>query len=105
MQDTNLFETMLGMTAPWRSARVEVTPDEKRVDVWLEHEATRWPCPNCGAELAGFDHAEERPWRHLDTCQCQTHRDAEIVTGPVSGARRQTRARAPGRSRAAASPC
>jgi hypothetical protein len=21
-----------------------------------------------GTELAGFDHAEERTWRHLDTC-------------------------------------
>jgi len=23
--------------------------------------------------LAGFDHAEERTWRYLDTCECETH--------------------------------
>jgi hypothetical protein len=54
-------------------SRVELKTDERRVDLWLEHEPTRRPCPECGAELAGFDHADERTWRHLDTCQFQTH--------------------------------
>ena len=67
MQDTKLFETILAITAPWHIARVELKADEKRVDLWLEHDPTRWRCPECGAELAGFDHAEERTWRHLDT--------------------------------------
>ena len=78
MQDTTLFETILGITTPWCVARVELKPDDKRVDLWLEHEPTRWPCPECGETLAGFDHAEERTWRHLDTCQFQTHLHAEI---------------------------
>ena len=78
MQDTTLFETILGITTPWHVARVELKTHEKRVDLWLEHEPTRWPCPECGELLAGFDHAEERTWRHLDTCQFQTHVHAEI---------------------------
>ena len=78
MQDTTLFETILGITTPWHVARVELKTDEKRVDLWLEHEPTRWPCPECGELLAGFDHAEERTWRHLDTCQFQTHLHAEF---------------------------
>ena len=53
MQDTRLFETILGITTPWHIARVELKPDEKRVDLWLEHEATRWSCPECETELAG----------------------------------------------------
>lgn len=87
MQDTKLFETILGITAPWHVARVELTTDEKRVDLWLEHDPTQWLCPECGAELAGFDHAEERTWRHLDTCQFQTHLHAEIprVDCPTHG--------------------
>jgi len=87
VQDTKLFETILGITAPWHIARVELKPDEKRVDLWLEHEATRWPCPECQVELAGFDHAEARTWRHLDTCQFQTHLHAEIprVQCPTHG--------------------
>src|SRR5260370_42519276 len=72
MQDTKLFETILGITTPWHVARVELKTEDKRVDLWLEHEPTRWPCPECGGALPGVDHAEERTWRHLDTCQFQT---------------------------------
>ena len=87
MQDTKLFETILGITAPWHIARVELKTEEKRVDLWLAHESTRWSCPECEADLAGFDHAEERTWRHLDTCQFQTHLHAEIprVQCPTHG--------------------
>ena len=52
MQDTKLFETILGITTPWHVARVELKTEDKRVDLWLEHEPTRWPCPECG--LASF---------------------------------------------------
>lgn len=87
MQDTKLFETILGITSPWHISRVELQTHERRVDLWLEHEPTRWPCPECGTELAGFDHADERTWRHLDTCQFQTHLHAEIprVQCPTHG--------------------
>jgi hypothetical protein len=51
VQDTKLFETILGLTPPWHICRVELKTDEKRVDLWLEHEPTRWPCPECGTEL------------------------------------------------------
>lgn len=87
MQDTKLFETILGITTPWHIARVELKPDEKRVDLWLAHEPTRWSCPECETALAGFDHAEERTWRHLDTCQFETHLHAEIprVQCPTHG--------------------
>ena len=63
MQDTKLFETILGITAPWRVARVELKPDDKRVDLWLEHDSTRWSCRQCDELMAGFDHAEARTWR------------------------------------------
>ena len=87
MQDTKLFETILGIAAPWHVARVELKTDAKRVDLWLEHDPTRWSCPDCGTELAGFDHAEERTWRHLDTCQFETHLHADIprVQRPTHG--------------------
>ena len=32
MQDTKLFETILGITAPWHVARVELKTDDQRVD-------------------------------------------------------------------------
>lgn len=87
MQDTKLFETILGLQAPWRIARVELDATTQRVDLWAEHADTRWPCPECQRLLPCADHADERTWRHLDTCQFQTHLHARIprVTCPTHG--------------------
>jgi transposase len=50
-----------------------------RVDVWVEEAAgTRWNCPECGKGAPLYDHAEERVWRHLNTCQCQTFVHARL---------------------------
>ena len=35
-------------------------------------------CPHCTETLPLYDHAEERTWRHLDSCQFQTHLHARI---------------------------
>ncbi len=79
MQDTKLFETILGLRAPWRISRVELKTEEQRVDLWAEHAAdARWRCPDCQDELACRDHVEERVWRHLDTCQFQTFLHARV---------------------------
>ena len=37
MQDTKLFETILGISVPWHVARVDLKTDEKRVELWLAH--------------------------------------------------------------------
>ena len=42
------------------------------------HLAEELSCPACGTELAGFDHADERTWRHLDTCQFRTILEADV---------------------------
>lgn len=45
----------------------------------MEHESgVGWPCPECQRELACRDHAEERTWRHLDTCQFKTFLHARV---------------------------
>jgi transposase len=87
MQDTKLFETILGLQSPWHLDRVELNAETKRVDLWAVHDETRWPCPECQQLLPGFDHADERTWRHLDTCQFQTHLHARIprVQCPTHG--------------------
>ena len=35
-------------------------------------------CPHCTKTLPLYDHAEARTWRHLDSCQFQTHLHARI---------------------------
>ena len=73
MHDTELYRQILGLEKPWFVSKVELDIGKQEVSVWVEHEpAVRWPCPECQRELACRDHAEERVWRHLDTCQFRT---------------------------------
>ena len=79
MRDTELYQRVLGLTEPWSVERVDLDVGGRRVDVWVEHvPGVSWPCPQCQQSLAGYDHAEERIWRHLDTCQFETHLHARI---------------------------
>jgi transposase len=90
MQDTKLFDTILGLSAPWHVARVALDATQQRIDVWVEHrDGTSWACPACERPLACRDHAEERSWRHLDTCQFHTLVHARIprIDCPTHGVR------------------
>jgi transposase len=89
VQDTKLFETILGIQSPWHISRVALDTTGERVDLWAEHADTRWPCPECQQELPCRDHVEERVWRHLDTCQYQTFLHARVprVDCPTHGVR------------------
>ena len=79
MQDTALYQYLLGLQSPWTVSRVELNITGQRVDVWAEHpEGVSWACPHCSRELPLYDHAEERTWRHLDSCQFQTYLQARI---------------------------
>ena len=79
MQDTALYEYLLGLKSPWTVSRVNLDVKGQRVDVWAEHpEDASWECPQCSKKLPLYDHAEERTWRHLDSCQFQTHLHARI---------------------------
>src|SRR5436190_23112588 len=74
MQDTELYRHILGVEAPWSVERVALDVAKQRVDVFVAHtEGERWACPECGTELATYDHAPERSWRHLDSCQFATY--------------------------------
>jgi transposase len=74
MQDTDLYRHLLGITSPWEVNRVDLSVANERVDVWVTHpKGTRFSCPECETELPVYDHAEERGWRHLDSCQFATY--------------------------------
>jgi len=79
MRDTELYQRILGLEQPWSVKDVQLNVDEGHVDLWVEHQAEMaWPCPACGTMLGCYDHGQERVWRHLDTCQYQTHLHARI---------------------------
>ena len=88
MQDIELYRQLLGLDTPWTVTRVELKVKEERVEVWAGHpEGARWPCPACARELTLYDHAEERTWRHLDSCQFQTTPARPAAASGVPGAR------------------
>jgi transposase len=74
-----LYAALLQLPRPWRVREVRLDRAVERVDVWLEHgPGVKWPCPECGEAASVYDHAEERVWRHLDTCECQTFLHARL---------------------------
>ncbi|MDH4333622.1 MAG: ISL3 family transposase [Desulfobulbaceae bacterium] len=90
MRDTELYRHLLGLVEPWSVSRVELDVATQRVDVWVEHpRGQKWQCPECEKEGSLHDHAEERVWRHLDSCQFQTflHARPPRVDCPEHGAR------------------
>ena len=99
MRDTELYRHLLGLVAPWEVSRVELSVEDGRVDVWVEHpKRTRFLCPDCDAELAVYEHCEERAWRHLDSCAFLTFLACQCAAGGVPRARGASGAGAVGRT-------
>ncbi|MFQ5891149.1 MAG: ISL3 family transposase [Gemmatimonadota bacterium] len=73
MDERRLYETILGLAEPWYVAEVEVAVGAEEIRVRLEPRGdATLVCPECGRSAPGYDRAEERRWRHLDTCQFRT---------------------------------
>jgi transposase len=74
MESAELYRQLLGLTAPWTVERVELNMTKGRVEVYVAHvPGQRFACPECGQELAVYDHLPERSWRHLDSMQFLTY--------------------------------
>jgi transposase len=71
MKDIQLYEQILGLSAPWRVESVTLKTQEKKIEVRVGYADTLWGCPQCGQRMVIHDY-EERRWRHLDSCQFQT---------------------------------
>jgi len=79
VQDIDLYQQILGLKHPWEVKAVELDPKAGVIKVAVEHpEGHKFACRKCGTELGCFDHSPPRKWRHLDTCQFQTHLIASI---------------------------
>ena len=79
MQDTQLYQQILGLAEPWFVSKVELKVNEGRVDLFVEHRSdAQWGCAICGKACGLYDHSEERVWRHLDSCQLKTFLHARV---------------------------
>ena len=74
MDDRILFTKILGLHPPWFIKQVVVEEKEKRIDIFVDHEPDiRVRCPVCETFYGTYDHAPERVFRHLNTCQMETY--------------------------------
>jgi transposase len=90
VQDKELYQHLLGLCSPWTVANVALDIEAQEIVVSVEHpRGTKFCCPDCQLELPCHDHAEERRWRHLDSCQFKTILSAQTprVKCPEHGVR------------------
>ena len=90
MDDRTFYQTVLGLPDPWVVESVELRPREE--EVWVRvgpRSKAALQCPKCGQEAPGYDRAEERRWRHLDTMQYRTILSSRVprVRCPAHGVR------------------
>ncbi len=68
MRTVAFYRQMLDLPLPWSVNRVELSPEEKRIVVWVGHRAgVGLACPECGSILPIYDHVADRAWRYLDS--------------------------------------
>ena len=81
MESTELYQQILGLTAPWFVEPVQINHVETTVTVVLAHAtgAGLFRCPTCDSPAPVYDHHEARTWRHLDPCQFQTLLQARVL--------------------------
>jgi transposase len=73
MQDKELYQQILGFSSPWKVTDIELDFASSGIRAKVDHPGgSRFYCPECKTELSCHDHAEERGWRHLDSCQFET---------------------------------
>lgn len=77
MNDTKLYEQILGLQPPWSVASVTLKKGEGAIEIEVVCAETLWGCPECGQRMHRHD-SERRRWRHLDSCQFKTIVLAEV---------------------------
>lgn len=90
MRDIEFYAQVLGLIDPWFVEDVDLSVENKRVDIAVAHREGRlWPCPTCAVELPLYDHSDLRVWRHLDTGGFPTYLHARPprVECPTHGVR------------------
>ncbi|MEB5307562.1 transposase family protein, partial [Pseudomonas aeruginosa] len=75
---TNHYHALLGLDASWKVTSVEFQPEQRKVDIHIEHSGSALHCPQCKAACSRADMAPRRTWRHLDTMQFVTQIHAPV---------------------------
>jgi transposase len=91
MDEKTLFSKILRLHLPWfiEQKKVVVNEQARGSTSNIGHEPDiRVRCPECGTFYGMYDHAPERIYRHLNTCQMETpifmcvrHESTARITG------------------------
>ncbi len=71
------YARLLGLVSPWKVARVKLSVEKLRVDIFVEYGQGNGTCPECGTTCRVYDRSPGRVWRHLDTMQFGTYLHCE----------------------------
>jgi transposase len=78
VQDRDLYARILGLSAPWEVTDVNLDAKGGEISVIVAgRRGAEFTCPECGKSCPRYD-ANERRWRHLDTCQFKTILVADV---------------------------
>lgn len=100
-----VFEKILVLGEGWRVEGVDYVEKESKVLIRIAETPALWRnevCPHCkNTAVAGYDHAPERRWRHLNVCQLQSEIVCALPRGQCKDCQKVYTVRAPweGRSR------
>jgi len=73
------YGLLLGLDRSWRVVDFDLSLEDMRVEIQLEHvPGTPVCCPECAGQRPLKDHAPQRQWRHLDTMQFETVLTARV---------------------------
>jgi transposase len=73
MELSSFYKQILNLGEHWTVADARLEEAKGQVIITAEHKRGGYVCPVCGKSAKLHDHAPERQWRHLDTCQLQTY--------------------------------
>ena len=73
-----LFTQALGLSAPWAVTSLDFRPAEGSIEFQVECQATRLPCPACGAAEQPIRDRIERRWQHLHFFQFRAFIQARL---------------------------
>jgi hypothetical protein len=94
-----VFQKILVLGDGWRVQKVDYVEKESKVLIRTEEAPALWPsevCPHCNNKsVAGYDHAPQRTWRHLNVCQLQSEIVCALPHGQCKGCQKVYTVRAP----------
>lgn len=90
-----LFTQALGLSPPWSVVSVDFQPAASAIVFAVECEATRWPCPACGAPDQPIHDRIARRWQPLHFFQFRAYIDARLPRVACSACGKTTQAQPP----------